>query len=79
MIAWRYLRIGEDVFIPYVGTSFRPTGFAVAKPFIKPNKRNDFKLKAKQGKIVICKTYSFVMNQVVLKYLKIRKNMNSIA
>ena len=35
--------------------------------------------KGKQGKIVVCIICSFVMNKVVLKYFKIRKNMDSIA
>ena len=69
----------EDFFKSYVGTSFRPARFAVTKLFIKSDKRNDLKLKEKQRKIMICIIYSFVMNQVVFKYLKIRENMNSIA
>ena len=66
IMVWLHFGISEGVFMPYVGTSFRPTGFEVTKLFIKTKQK-----KRIQAQVV--------MNQVVLKYLKIRKNMNSIA
>ena len=47
MIAWRYFRIDEDVFIPYVETSFRPAGFAVRKPSIKTKQKKRLQAQGK--------------------------------
>ena len=79
MMTWRYFGIGEDVFIPYVETSFGPAGFEVTKPFIKTEQKKRLQGQGKARKDCGLHIYSFVMNQAVLKYLKIRNNMNSIA
>ena len=59
MMAWRYFGIGEGVFISYVGTSFRPAGSEVTKPFIK-TEQEKIQAQGKARKDRSLHIYSFV-------------------
>ena len=50
-MAWCYFGIGEGVFIPHVGTSFRPAGFEVTKPFIKTEQKKWIQTPRKARKV----------------------------
>ena len=49
-MSWHYLDIGESVFLPHVGTSFRPARFEFTKPFIKTKQKKQIQAQGKARK-----------------------------